>query len=72
MQGAEECRLRRTSSTPQVELAKSRRFLSGREATEGNAADDTLMVDQGHQPFLDQNKVLLYYYQIIFTAVDLL
>jgi hypothetical protein len=35
MQGAEECRLRRISNTPQG------------EATEGNAADDTLMVDQG-------------------------
>jgi hypothetical protein len=36
MQGAEECRLRRISNTPQG------------EATEGNAADDTLMVDQGY------------------------
>jgi hypothetical protein len=43
----EERRLRRISNTPQVELAKSRRFLRGREAIEGNAADDTLMVDQG-------------------------
>lgn len=32
MQGAKECRLRRTNSTPQG------------EATEGNAADDILLV----------------------------
>ena len=35
MQGAEECRLRRIYNTPQG------------EATEGNAANDILMVDQG-------------------------
>ena len=35
MQGAEEYRLRRISNTPQG------------EATEGNVADDTLMVVQG-------------------------
>ena len=34
MQGAEERRLRRINNTPQG------------EATEGNTADDTLMVDQ--------------------------
>jgi hypothetical protein len=38
MQGAEERRLRRISNTPQG------------EATEGNAADDALMVDQGVEP----------------------
>ena len=37
MQGAEERRLRRISNTPQG------------EATEGNTADDSLMVDQGSQ-----------------------
>jgi len=61
MQGTEERRLRRIKNTPQVELAKSRRFSSGREAIEGNSpeankrssldpamrGDDTLMVDQG-------------------------
>jgi len=36
MQGVEERRLRRMSNTPQG------------EATEGNAADDILMVNQGH------------------------
>jgi len=35
MQGAEEPRVRRIKNTPQG------------EATEGNAADDILMVDQG-------------------------
>jgi len=35
MQGAEERRLRRINNTPQG------------EATEGNTADDSLMVDQG-------------------------
>jgi hypothetical protein len=45
--GAEERRLRRMSNTTQVELAKSRRFLSGRETIDGNAADDALMGDQG-------------------------
>jgi hypothetical protein len=36
MKGAEERRLRRISNTPQG------------EASEGNTADDALMVDQGH------------------------
>ena len=49
MQDAEERRLRRISNTPQG------------EAIEGNAADDTLMVDQGDRVLLDtQVKTLLY------------
>jgi len=44
MQGAEERRQRRMSNTPQG------------EATEGNAADDTLMVDQGTKVSLDIRK----------------
>ncbi len=39
MQGAEERRLRRMNGTPQG------------EATEGNAADDALMVDQGKNDY---------------------
>jgi hypothetical protein len=46
MQGAEERRLRRMSNTPQG------------EAIEGNAADDTLMVDQG-QLFCLTNYLIL-------------
>jgi hypothetical protein len=42
MQGAKERRLRRMTNTPQG------------EAIEGNAADDTLMVDQGHALQLDK------------------
>ena len=49
MQGAEERRLRRINNTPQG------------EATEGNTADDSLMVDQGDRVLLDiQAKPLLY------------
>jgi hypothetical protein len=47
MEGAEECRLRRISNTPQG------------EAIEGNAADDTLMVDQGYTVVLDTAKTFL-------------
>ena len=49
MQGAEERRLRRINNT-----------LQG-EATEGNTADDSLMVDQGDRVLLDiQANPLLY------------
>jgi hypothetical protein len=49
MQGAEERQLRRINNTPQG------------EATEGNAADDTLMVDQGRLFILiDNNPRLIY------------
>ena len=41
MQGAEERRLRRINNTPQG------------EATEGNTADDSLMVDQDPFPSLE-------------------
>ena len=44
MHGVEERRLRRITNTPQG------------EAIEGNTADDTLMVDQGEEPFL-KNEV---------------
>jgi len=44
MQGAEERRLRRMKYTPQG------------GAIEGNAADDTLMVDQGRTPFIDNHE----------------
>ena len=44
MQGAEERRLKRISNTPQGEVI------------EGNAAEDTLMMDQGRTMVLDINK----------------
>ena len=44
MQGAKERRLRRTNSTPQACREPQGRT---REATEGNTADDALVVDQG-------------------------
>ena len=47
MQGVEERRLRRMSNTPQG------------EATEGNAADDILMVDQGGMFSIDILYVVL-------------
>ena len=53
MQGTEERRLRRTKGTPQG------------EATEGNAADDTLMVDQGRMAFVDFDYTCCYIFIFI-------
>ena len=53
MQGAEECRLRRIGNTPQG------------ETTEGNAADDTLMVDQGGLQMLpDPNQGFTFVHRV--------
>ena len=39
---------------------RSRRLLNGREATEGNGADDTLMVDQGGKRGLEISILGVY------------
>jgi len=60
MQGAEERRLRRICNTPQG------------GASEGNTADDILMVDQGRFGLFDTKRYLFYRWMRYLTVSRLL